>query len=364
MSAMQPSQGSASPDISWDSGTAYDLFMSLEVLHDPDHYGLRASWAAGVRSRLAPDERKLLEDLHGFLWVPLHWIHTLPAPKDAASALWAMRQIPPAERPQVLINFDELCEEPGVGDTLKKVISTRTWDQVDLEVLKKCHMGKGHAKSGEGLATYLDWLIRPDEMGELYLSALQSYYQAFFAEEEKRIAPILRNGLAHAQELAGRLSLPDLLVELTQGVHFEAPFKETSLVLVPGCWNTPYVIFPKIGPDAMLVLFGVRPPDMSLVPGEQVPDSLLLVLKAMADPTRLKIMRYLSGESLTPTEIARRLRLRPPTVTHHLSALRLAGLVHLSLDEAGEKRYAARLEAISASCAQLIDFLTQESQEN
>jgi DNA-binding transcriptional ArsR family regulator len=363
MSAMRPSRESASPDISWDNGTAYDFFMSLQVLHEPDIYGLRASWAAGVRSRLASDERKLLEDLHGLLWVPLHWIHTLPAPKDAASALWSLRQIPPAERPRVLINFDELCDEPGVGDTLKKVIATRTWDQGDLEIIKKCHMKKDHGKTGDGLATYLDWLSRPDELGDLYLSALQSYYQAFFAEEEKRIAPVLRNGLAHAQELAGRLSLADLLVELTQGVHFEAPFKETSLVLVPGYWNTPFVIFPKIGPDTMLLLFGVRPLDMSLVPGEMVPDSLLLVLKAMADPTRLKIMRYLSGESLTPTEIARRLRLRPPTVTHHLSALRLAGLVHLSLDESGEKRYTARMEAIRASCAQLIDFLYQESQE-
>ena len=123
---------STSPAISWDFGTAYDLFMSLEVLHDPDHYGLRASWAAGVRSRLAPDERKLLEDLHGFLWVPLHWLHTLPAPKDAATALWALRQVPPVERPRVLINFDELCNEPGIEDTLKKVIETRTWDQSDL----------------------------------------------------------------------------------------------------------------------------------------------------------------------------------------------------------------------------------------
>jgi DNA-binding transcriptional ArsR family regulator len=349
------------PNLSWDSGTAYDFFMSLEVLHDPDHYGLRASWAAGVRSRLSTDERKLLEDLRGFLWVPLHWIHTLPAPKDAATALWTLRQIPPAERPRLLLNFYELCDDPEVGGTLEKIITKRTWDQGDLDEIKKCHMAKKHEKLGDRLVTFLDWLCRPDELGELYLSALQSYYQAFFAEEEKRIAPALRRGLVHAQELAERLPLSDLLVELTRGVHFEVPFKESNLVLVPGYWNTPYVIFPKIGQDTLLLLFGVRPEDMSLMPGEQVPDTLLLVLKAMADPTRLKIMRYLSEESLTPTEIARRLRLRAPTVTHHLNALRLAGLVHLSLEPGGEKRYAAHLEAIQASCAHLIAFLTQES---
>ena len=42
---------SQSPQLTWDIGTAYDFFMSLEVLHHPDDYGLRASWAAGVRSR-------------------------------------------------------------------------------------------------------------------------------------------------------------------------------------------------------------------------------------------------------------------------------------------------------------------------
>ena len=198
-----PAVDQIKPNITWDSGTAYDFFMSLEVLHDPVHYGLRASWAAGVRSRLSPDERKLLEELHGFLWVPLHWIHTLPAPKDATSALWILHQIPPADRPRLLLNFYELCDEPGAGDTLVKVIERRAWDQGDLEILKKCHVAKKHKKPGEGLTTFLDWLSRPDELGELYLSALQSYYQAFFAEEEKRIAPALRNGLAHAQELAG-----------------------------------------------------------------------------------------------------------------------------------------------------------------
>lgn len=36
----------------WDFGTAYDLFLSLHVLHEPDIFGLKASWAAGVRSRI------------------------------------------------------------------------------------------------------------------------------------------------------------------------------------------------------------------------------------------------------------------------------------------------------------------------
>ena len=35
--------------LSWDLGTAYDFFISLHVLHNPDKFGLRGSWAAALR---------------------------------------------------------------------------------------------------------------------------------------------------------------------------------------------------------------------------------------------------------------------------------------------------------------------------
>ena len=50
------------PIIHWDWGTAYDLFASLHVLHHPEKFGLRGSWAAGVRSRLTVPQRTILED--------------------------------------------------------------------------------------------------------------------------------------------------------------------------------------------------------------------------------------------------------------------------------------------------------------
>ncbi|NJN55024.1 MAG: ArsR family transcriptional regulator, partial [Anaerolineae bacterium] len=49
-----------------------------------------------------------------------------------------------------------------------------------------------------------------------------------------------------------------------------------------------------------------------------------------------RILKYLSEEPLTPAELARRLRLRPPTVIHHLDALRLARLVHVTLSQQGD----------------------------
>ena len=77
-----------------------------------------------------------------------------------------------------------------------------------------------------------------------------------------------------------------------------------------------------------------------------------------SDP-RLRILRYLSEEPLTPAELARRLRLRPPTVIHHLDALRLARLVNVTLSVNG-RRYQARHEAIKTVCSMLGNFLEGE----
>jgi DNA-binding transcriptional ArsR family regulator len=111
----------------------------------------------------------------------------------------------------------------------------------------------------------------------------------------------------------------------------------------------------------MIMTYGARPATVSLVPGEEVPDGLLRALKAMADPTRLRIMQYLADEPLTPTQLARKLRLRAPTVIHHLRTLRMAGLVQLTLEEGGEKRYGIRREIPGATFASLDNFLSERS---
>ena len=58
-------------ELIWEVGTAYDMFTSLDVLHTPDRYGLRGSWAAGVRSRLPVAQREMLQMLSRFAaaWV-------------------------------------------------------------------------------------------------------------------------------------------------------------------------------------------------------------------------------------------------------------------------------------------------------
>lgn len=54
------------------------------------------------------------------------------------------------------------------------------------------------------------------------------------------------------------------------------------------------------------------------------------VFKALSDPTRRKILEMLSGRDMTAGEIASAFDISKPSISHHLNALKAAGLV---LDE-------------------------------
>ncbi len=328
--------------LSWDVGTAYELFVSLNVLHEPDHFDVRQSWAAKIRSRIPVPERTFLQEVLPFLGVPLGWLHGLPQPKNAITVLYALQQIPPARRGTVILDLEKRIRPES--ERLLEIAQRRRWDKQDLSSLAPLMCHHADDQSERALITYLNWWVRPDDFGAMLYSALQAYYTSFFEQEEQRVGPVLEAGLEHARQLAGRITIPELIADLSQGVQYTDELGK-ELIVVPTYWMTPLVQLEPIGPDQKMFLFGARPSTMSAIPGELVPDGLLIALKALSDPTRLKILHYLSQEELTPSELSRRLNLRAPTVTHHLKELRLAGLVNVTL-RGQEKLYRTRLGAL------------------
>jgi DNA-binding transcriptional ArsR family regulator len=353
----EPDLPAADPTLSWDVGTAYEFFVSLHVLHEPEYYDLRPSWAAKIRSRIPTTERTFLEETLAFINFPIAWLYSLPQPKNAITVLYALQQIPPAERGGVLFGLD--AEIRPESKCLLEIAERRSWDKNDLAFLAPIMCTYGHGSTEQSLIKFLNWWVRQDNFGNMLLSGLQAYYQAFFEQEEKRVGPVLELGLEHARQLAGQLSISDLIAELSQGLRFTEDLGK-ELILVPTYWMTPLVHLGEINKEQKMFMFGARPSTMSAIPGELVPDGLLISLKALADPTRLKILCYLNQEELTPSELSRRLNLRAPTVTHHLKELRLAGLVNLTL-RGQEKLYRARLEALDAMQVDLKGFFKNTS---
>ncbi len=346
------------PTLHWDIATAYDLFVSQYVLTHPDRFGVRPSWAAGVRSRLPTEQREFLESASTFLPVPLRWIYLLPAGRrTAADALIALAQIPAAERLFSLLPTSELS--PEIITALKDISLRQSWRPAELEGIRtflQQRKGRFFLRVPD-LPKTLDLFAHAAESGEAYLQALHTYQDVFFAEEEQRLKPMLERGLAEAQALAQGLSPQDLLTTLSKGVHFSELTERKAVILAPSYWANPLIFFQNVSRDKLLVVFGSRPAGSSISAGETAPDELVAALKAVSDSSRLVILRALSLEPQTPSQLARRLRLRPPTVIHHLNALRLAGLVEITLQNEGERAYALRRTALEAVLANLREFL-------
>lgn len=337
----------------WDVGTAYDFFVSLLILHEPEKVGLRGAWAAGVRARLPDPARDVLAQLLTIPRLPLAWLHQLPGPKDVATVLQTLAAIPPAERLTALFLSAEVPEPWQV--LFRGVAARGSWEPAELDELMATRGDipvKRRQLEGE-LALWAE----AEAIGTRLLEALQSYQEVFFAEEEARIAPLLYEALAGAQALAETLSFTELLEQLSQGVRYKVREQVKTLWIAPSFWSTPLVVEAELGAGHYLYLFGARPAELSLVSGGEVPELLLQALKALADPTRLRILHHLAQAPMTPTELAKRLRLRAPTVVHHLHALRLARLVYLSLEEGVERRYAPRSTALDEHIGALRRFL-------
>ena len=342
----------------WDSGSAYDFFMSLRVLHEPNKWGLRGAWAAGVRSRLSAENRDFFKTLGILRHTPVHWINTLPQPKDAQTALNALLATPPAERLHYFTSplYADIDRVPEIAAVLHRTTEQGRWTEADVKLLHK--QERKHGVRRKEIEQMLAWWAKPEAFGIQILSALQNYYEVFFAEEEVRVQPYLVKAQDDAKQLATSLSLRTLIEELSHGVRYDNEMlnQQMELTLAPSFWITPFMVAGSLSGGNRLFLYAARPDDTSLVPGEVVPDALSKALKALADPTRLKILRYLSAEPHTPTELAHKLRLRPPTVIHHLHTLRLAQLVYITFSQEG-KRYAARTGALDTTLNSLRTFL-------
>jgi DNA-binding transcriptional ArsR family regulator len=341
--------------LTWHSGTSYDFFISLKLLHDANAFGLRPSWTAGVRQRLAAHHREFLEQVIPFTALPLDWISSLDGSLDAGPVLARLEAMPARDCMLLLAMPENATKE--IKDLVQEIITRGTCSAREKELLTRGSLHhERHLKPAE-LKQLIECWTHPQETRQRMLDALLEYQAVFFQDEEKRIQPILLQGLQNARQLAGRLPLPELVEELSRGVHFAELENAHELILVPSFWLTPFVIPTTPSEGRMQMVFGCRSPRQGIAPGAESIDKLVNSLKALADPTRLCILQYLGEQPLTPTELSRRLRLRPPTVLHHLRMLRLAELVTIHISEGGEKRYSARVETTEQVFKALTDHL-------
>ncbi len=83
-------------------------------------------------------------------------------------------------------------------------------------------------------------------------------------------------------------------------------------------------------------------------------EELSLLFKALADPARLRILGLLAERPLAGHELADRLALTPPTISHHMRRLVAARLVDV-MPDAQSRIYSLRTEAIRELSKSVLD---------
>jgi DNA-binding transcriptional ArsR family regulator len=333
------------------------------VLHNPARFGVRAQWAAGVRSRFPAPHRDFLEKTFEFLPIPLLWINRLDIKhKNSFNMLQALETVPAEKRLLLFFHQSQLTDD--VMATIERLRSNATSSAADLESLRTIYQRRTVPVRTGALRNLVQAFLSPTDFGESLLAALKTYYQVFFIEEEKRIAPFIEECLVIAKKQTENLSASAAMESLSKGVYFEPAEYVKTVWLMPSYWISPLAVINYPHADEALMAFGCRQKNQNLIPGEYIPEDMVESLKALSDSTRLRILHYLKESPESPASLARKLRLRPPTVVHHLNILRLASMIQILVSDNGERRYCLREDAVHLVISQLNEFIRKDDQNS
>jgi DNA-binding transcriptional ArsR family regulator len=200
---------------------------------------------------------------------------------------------------------------------------------------------------------FMEWR---DSISDVLAGWNDSYFHA--------LNPAILVGLEQmAATLRARLPNADpieLVDEVTNGLLIEASDAMRHVVLVPQYHNRPYNDSVEIR-DGTMIMFpcDVLPPD-PLRPSPR----LMRLTHALSDESRLRMLRFLRRGPCSLTEVARYVGLSQPTVHHHLTQLRAAGLVQVHVVDACPSRYSLRPYALEQLSTQLGNYLLSDPEDD
>jgi len=246
----------------------FELALSLLVILNPERFAPLDPWVERVRERVRPH---VLDDLRE------HATHTdfLALAVDLASDHIRV--------PQALDLLQE--QQPGLGGALLAY-----WEALAPEVAANAGV-VGESLQREAAR------FRESEPHE------------FLCDFSDRVS----------------VSEDEEFLDLEWGRGMRIPLSRLErILLVPSTFCPRRIMFYRHGAQELLFYNPLYRDGTELV---EAPESLVLGFSALADPTRLKLLKLIAREELPAQEMARRLELHESTVSRHLKFLVEAGLV-------------------------------------
>lgn len=341
-----------------------DLVSVLSLLHRAHPESGLDPWLIAARQRLSPALRADLDLLHGFtgrlLYYPeepvMRFQPLRPDRRDASfdDLMAFMESLPAAE-------YREM-----VAHALQRVAYDieRRWRPPEDE--EGWRRALAPALTAASLEEALTLTADPDDLKRRTIAMYCGVWESMYAEARADELPVLRaaaecgaafgdRGFAQAYAALTGQRVPEVLDQ--------PPATITRVTFCPSVHLGRFVSYIAYGPD-LIVYFaapqlldrfhrsggeriGLRP-DGQAVNGQA---DLLEGARALADPTRLRMLDLLLEGELYAQEIVARLGLAQSAVSRHLSQLERAGLVTVQARR-GSKFYAVnpdRLDALASA---------------
>ncbi|GAC1400052.1 MAG: hypothetical protein NVSMB52_13650 [Chloroflexota bacterium] len=346
MLVVRPDAPSHQMAVHFDLVPAYDLVISLAAAAQPRLYELSAAWARDVRHALPTPLRRELTHFFGdpmpFGTGPIQAIPSFQS-GDAGAFIVALEEMHEGEFLAAL--FSRVSGSPDLQSVLRRVSKRRVLSEADEKLVCKSVA----PLKAETRRRFLDALAHPGTTQHRYVALLREYHERWFARDYPATVPLLEQRVKAGRRWVSKLPAKELIARVTGGFTLLSPAAR-SVTLIPSYYAAPFVFVVRDGQDVVLV-YGARPPKVR--GAADVDIQTLRVLRSLADETRLRILHMLIERPLYGQQIAERLGLTHPTVSHHMAQLRIAGLTRTELAQDGSKTYSVCPETVEHLCTEL-----------
>jgi DNA-binding transcriptional ArsR family regulator len=308
--------------IAFEYSPLVECLMSLHVLIRPREHALRHGWVRDTRSL----DRRLRRGIDSFAFVfaqPVPDLFLLHAGEDARALDDQLAGIDRHPAQTIREGFGLRCDGP-YGGTREQALA---WAAAN------------EPRSAETIALLVD---DPREFARQFAELVEAYWRAVFAEEWRRVEPLLRDSVDEDRRLIAGSGVWSLLARLPRRCRIAPEKAELQLVCDVESAH-------EVRPDSALVLSpstfiwphaaanaDPRWPSWITYPAvcavrEAVPDrppaELVDVLRALGDETRLRVLKAIAASPRTTQELAPIVGMTTAGLSKSLLRLADAGLV-------------------------------------
>jgi ArsR family transcriptional regulator len=335
----------------------HNLLYSLVLLNQVEHYSGLGDWVMRTYQAMTVEERQrnrlVMEGLHPAVMPKRSW-------RSFLGYVDYLENLDPQALPKQMLDHYALgCSPTGGAIDWAQTLSSADRYVSFLEE----RFGADHINHEVEAQAY-GYVIDPPAMQRLIVSHLRLMWEKYLAEEWDHVRPVLQQAVNAFQQTGVADMAPLEAWRFITGRDPENDLKlqkhlseDRTFVFIPHPHCGPYLGYVSIG-DRFGVIFGARlPQGVQMDAPELNRTDILVRLNALAEETRLRILKLLSerGE-LCSQDIILLLEISQPAASRHLTQLTAAGFLRERRME-GAKCYSLNTRRIEDTLQAISGFL-------